>query len=64
MNNDELKEWNDGIDDLERLSRKSKEDALKRKRGFIRWMLLWLSNFAQRWADRGRKWRNDDLYDE
>lgn len=59
--NKRLKEWNETISEGEKLAAKIRADVLKKKDGVLRRLLLRLLRFTERWINRGKKWRSEDL---
>ena len=62
--NDRLNEWNDTIAEGEALSAKIKRSAMRRRDGFWRRLLLRLASFTDRWVQRGKAWRDEDIQDD
>ena len=62
--NQRLKEWNDTIAEGVELRRKLRSSAIKRRDGIGRRLLLRLAAFTDRWVERGKKWRDDDIQDD
>ena len=61
---DDLKEWNDAIKEGEELRDKLRRDAMRKRDGWQRRILLRLADFTARWVDRGKRWRNADIFGE
>lgn len=59
--NKRLRDWNQAISVGEDLAAKIREDAIKMKDGVVRRALLRLLRFTERWIERGKKWRSEDL---
>lgn len=61
--NDDLKEWNDTIEEGQRLAADIRRDVMRRPDGIMRRLLLRLLRFTERWIERGKRWRNEDMRD-
>lgn len=59
--NKRLEEWNTSISEGKALAAKIRENVLKRKDGVVRRLLLRLLRFTERWIERGKRWRSEDL---
>lgn len=59
--NDDLKEWNDTIEEGKRLAADIRRDVMRRPDGIMRRILLRLLRFTERWIERGKRWRNEDM---
>jgi hypothetical protein len=55
-----LKDWNESLDGLSALASKMRRDAI-RSRGIRRRVTMALLRWTERWIERGRRWRNEDM---
>ena len=56
-----LDEWNEGIDELQKLRSKVSAKVMRMRDGYSRRFLIRLLNFIDRWIARGKRWRAADM---
>lgn len=62
--NQRLSEWNKTIAEGENLASEIRSKVIRMKDGIPRRVFLRLLNFTEKWIARGKKWRNEELFDE
>lgn len=59
--NDRLKEWNDALAEGEKLASELRAKIIRMNDGWLRRAGLKLLRLTERWIDRGKRWRMEDL---
>jgi hypothetical protein len=61
--NDDLREWNDALDYGQRTLNDMRRGAI-RQRGWHRRLSMRLIRFMERWMECGKRWRDQDVFDD
>ena len=59
--NKRLQEWNETIAEGEALRNDMRRRAMRMRDGWLRRATLRLAAFTDRWVQRGKTWRNEDI---
>lgn len=62
--NDELSQWNKTLDQGQQQLDDMRRRAIRMKDGWNRRALMRMIRFMERWIERGKRWRNEDIFDD
>lgn len=61
--NDDAKEWNDALSEGQDLLNNMRKTAIKQRDGVMRRIRIRMIRYLEKWIERGKRWRDDDLLD-